>query len=456
VSKVYERWGFDQIDTGPFEYVEALGKFLPDTDRPNEGVFALRDDDEEWIALRYDHTAPLARFAAEHWDALPKPYRRFAVGPVWRNEKPGPYRYREFIQCDADTVGSASPLADAEMVALAVEAMRATGALEGEFQIRVNSRRLLEGAMERADVRDAGQRLIVLRALDKLDRLGAEGVGALLGAGRRDESGDFTTGAGLTAAQADTLLAFALSKRASRSATLARLAEVVGATPSGEQGLRDMETISSLLVALGVSEADAAFDPAIVRGLEYYTGPVFEAELLREFRDDQDRPVRFGSVGGGGRYDDLVARFRGEKVPSTGFSVGISRLAAALALSDQAPRGPVIVLVLDQSRADESCLIVSELRAAGIAAELYLGSSGMRAQMKYADRRNAPAVVIIGEDERSRGVVTIKDLKAGSDAARRVLDHETWRSERPGQFEAPRTALTAAVRSVLGGGGNGR
>jgi histidyl-tRNA synthetase len=188
-----------------------------------------------------------------------------------------------------------------------------------------------------------------------------------------------------------------------------------------------------------------------VRGLEYYTGPVFEAEYLREFRDADGRPVRFGSVGGGGRYDGLVARFRGEPAPATGFSVGVSRLASAMAseAAATANEGPVVVLVMDQTMIADSCAMAAELRRGGIAAEAYMGASGMRAQMKYADRRNAPAVVIVGEDERARGVVQIKDLKAGAEAAKAMTDNEAWRAERPGQFEAPRADLTARIRGVL-------
>ncbi len=451
ISGVYQRWGFDALDTGPFEYVEALGKFLPDTDRPNAGVFALQDEDEQWIALRYDHTAPLARYVAEHWNTLPKPFRRWQAGPVWRNEKPGPFRFREFVQCDADAVGVAGPAADAEMIAIAAEAMAAAGAAEGEYVIRVNTRRLLDGVMEAAGVVDPNQRTIVLRALDKLDRLGEAGVSALLGKGRTDESGDFTPGAGLDTAQSERLLAFATSRAPTRGETLNRLSNVAGGNATGAGGVEELAGVDAVLRALGVAESAVEFDPAIVRGLDYYTGPVFEAELKREFRDPTGRLVRFGSVGGGGRYDGLVARFRGEAVPATGFSVGVSRLAAAMAASEEAaPEGPVVVLVMDKDRVADSVAMAAELRAAGVRAEAYLGGSGMRAQMKYADRRNSPVVVIVGEDERQRGVVQIKDLKAGAEAAKALESNEAWRAERPGQFEAPRSEMVARIRAILG------
>ncbi len=450
ICAVYQRWGFEGLDTGPFEYVDALGKFLPDTDRPNAGVFALQDDDEQWIALRYDHTAPLARYVAENWERLPRPYRRYQAGPVWRNEKPGPFRFREFIQCDADAVGVAGPAADAEMIAIATEAMQAAGAAPGEYVIRVNTRQLLDGVMEAAGVSDPAQRGTVLRALDKLDRLGVEGVSALLGKGRKDESGDFTTGAGLNDQQAQRLLSFATAAAPSRTETLARLADVAGSTPSGAQGVADLSAIDAILRAMGVAEEAVVFDPAIVRGLEYYTGPVFEAELLREFRDEEGRAIRFGSVGGGGRYDGLVSRFRGETVPATGFSVGVSRLAAAMAAGEAgAVEGPVLVLVLDKDQIADYCALAAQLRGAGVRAETYLGASGMKAQMKYADRRGSPAVVIVGGNEREKGVVTIKDLNAGAAAAKGITDNEAWRTERPGQFECPRGEMVARIRQIV-------
>ena len=348
VTAVYRRWGFEALDTGAFEYADALGKFLPDDDRPNAGVFSLQDDDEQWISLRYDLTAPLARFAAENWQTLPKPFRRYAAGPVWRNEKPGPGRFREFLQCDADTVGAAGAHADAEMVAMAAEAMRAAGAGDGEFAVRVNTRRLLNAVLDGVGANSDAARLTILRALDKLDRLGEEGVKLLLGPGREDESGDFTKGAGLDAGSIGKVMAFAQAGRATRGETLEALGRAVGTGEEATAGLDELTAIARGLEAFGCPDSDVLFDPSVVRGLEYYTGPVFEAELLKETVDEDGNVVRIGSVGGGGRYDDLVARFTGEKVPATGFSVGISRLATAFAISGSidALNGPVVVLNL--------------------------------------------------------------------------------------------------------------
>ncbi len=453
VSAVYERYGFERLDTGAFEYADALGKFLPDADRPNEGVFALRDDDEQWMALRYDLTAPLARFAAEHWETLAKPFRRYAVGSVWRNEKPGPGRFREFTQCDADTVGSARPEADAEIIAMAVEGFAAAGLRPGEYALRINSRKLLNGLLTSAGAVDAGQRLGVLRAVDKLDRLGVEGVRLLLGAGRKDESGAFTKGAGLPMAAIDAVIAFVEAGAGGRAATLERLSNVIGGSVEGDEGLEDLARINAALTRLGVGEGEAAFEPSIVRGLEYYTGAVFEAELLTKVQDERGQAVRFGSVGGGGRYDDLVARFTGQSVPATGFSFGVSRLAAALGALGRAEtssaRGPVVVIVFDQAAMGDYVAAAAELRAAGLAAEVYLGGSGMKAQMKYADRRLSPAAVILGGDELAAGQVTIKDLDLGRALASKVNDNAEWREGRPGQITVPRADLVSAVRRIV-------
>ena len=458
VSAVYERWGFEPLETPAFEYADALGKFLPDADRPNEGVFAQQDDDDQWMALRYDHTAPLARYAAQTWETLPKPFRRYAYGPVWRNEKPGPGRFREFVQCDADTVGSDRPEADAEIIAMAGEGLRAAGLDAGQAVIRVSNRKLFDGLFDAGGVMDPAQRLTALRAVDKYDRLGWDGVQALLGEGRLDESGDYTKGARLPSAVTATIQAFLASVSdpdLTRCRTLDAVAGVGGLGAAGEAALAELAAIDRALTAMKVGQDDVRFDPTIVRGLEYYTGAVFEAELLLDTKDERGRPVRFGSIGGGGRYDDLVARFTGQAVPATGFSFGVSRLASALKAAGRgdrdAVRGPVVVIVFSEDDMTTYLEAVAELRNAGIAAELYLGRAGMKAQMKYADRRGAPAAVILGGDEIAAGQVTIKDLDAGRELAAGVTDNAVWKGQRPGQSCVPRTALVETVRGIIEG-----
>ncbi len=455
VSKVYEDFGFEALQTPAFEYADALGKFLPDSDRPNVGVFALQDDPDseghgQWMALRYDLTAPLARFAAQNWETLAKPFRRYAFGPVWRNEKPGPGRLREFMQCDADTVGSDRPEADAEVVALGVAGFAAAGV---PAQMRINNRKLLNGLLTGLGVVESGQQMGVLRAIDKLDRLGLDGVRLLLGKGRKDESGAFTKGAELSDAAIQPVLDFVAAAQgaSSRAEVLDRLGQVLANSPEGQAGLEDLSRISTALTAMGVSEDGAIFDPSIVRGLEYYTGAVFEAELLLETRDDKGELVRFGSVGGGGRYDDLVARFTGERTPATGFSFGVSRLAAALALAETqgAVRGPIVIINFSEADMGDYFRLAAEIRAAGLAAEVYLGRSGMKAQMKYADRRMSPAAVMIGGDELANGTVTIKDLDLGREMAMQISDNKQWREGRPGQVTLPRAEAINHLKSIV-------
>ncbi len=459
IAEVYHAHGFDPLETSAVETVEALGKYLPDVDRPNAGVFAWQEGEEggDWLALRYDLTAPLARVAAQYRNDLPSPYRRYAMGPVWRNEKPGPGRFRQFYQCDADTVGAASVAADAEICAMLVDAFDALG-LAGDALVRINNRKVLNGVMEAAGVLDPSEpekfmreRGIVLRAIDKLDRLGEDGVRALLGAGRRDESGDFTEGAGLSPAQADLVLAFTEARRDNGADTVAALRDLVSDSKIGQQGAEELEEIASLLGAIGHGPDRIVIDPSVVRGLGYYTGPVYEAELTFEILDETGRKRQFGSVAGGGRYDDLVKRFTGQAVPATGVSIGVDRLLAALAAKGaavaQAP-GPVVVTVMDRDRMAAYQAMAAELRADGIRAEVYLGNpKNFGNQLKYADRRQSPVAIIQGSDEAARGVVQIKDLILGAQiAAQASLDE--WKAQ-PAQQEVPRADLVAAVRRIL-------
>jgi len=458
IASVYHRHGFDPLETSAVETVEALGKFLPDVDRPNEGVFGWQDEDGDWLALRYDLTAPLARVAAQFRNDLPSPYRRYAMGPVWRNEKPGPGRFRQFYQCDADTVGSASVAADAEICAMLADALEEVGIPRGDYIVRVNNRKVLNGVMEVAGVLDpsdpekfAHERGIVLRAIDKLDRLGPDGVRALLGEGRRDESGDVTQGAGLGADQAEIVMGFMAAKRDTGAETVARLRALVGASTLGIEGVDELETIAALLAAQGYGPDRIVIDPSVVRGLGYYTGPVFEAELTFEILDENGRKRQFGSVAGGGRYDDLVKRFTGQSVPATGVSIGVDRLLAALRAKGRAggeTAGPVVVTVMDRDRMADYMTMAAELRRAGIRAEVYLGNpKNFGNQLKYADKRASPVAVIQGSSEAEKGTVILKDLVLGARIAAGA-SLEEWK-QRPAQLEIPRAELVAAVRQML-------
>ena len=501
IAGVYHRYGFDALESAGVEKVEALGKFLPDVDRPNEGVFAWQEDAEsdkpgDWLALRYDLTAPLARVYAQHRNELPTPYRRYAMGPVWRNEKPGPGRYRQFYQCDADTVGAGSVTADAEICAMLADCLEEVGIERGDYIVRVNNRKVLNGVLEVAglsgDDKEA-ERGIVLRAVDKLDRLGVDGVRALLGEGRKDESGDFTEGAGLDEAQADVVMGFVnasevITQRTESFMTklnaeypdvasgmekssaamgglkiegrdgfrqnveaLQYLDELVSKSEIGRKGVEELKEIEALLFAQGYGPDRIVIDPSVVRGLGYYTGPVYEAELTFEIKDEKGRARNFGSVAGGGRYDDLVKRFTGQEVPATGVSIGVDRLLAALQAKgrlETTAQGPVVVTVMDKARMADYQAMVAELRQAGIRAEVYLGNpKNFGNQLKYADKRGSPVAIIEGDAEKENGMVQIKDLILGAKIAENATLEE-WR-DRPSQYEVPRGDLVARVREIL-------
>ncbi|MDP9591359.1 UNVERIFIED_ORG: histidyl-tRNA synthetase [Shinella zoogloeoides] len=457
ISEVYERYGFDPVETPLFEYTDALGKFLPDSDRPNEGVFSLQDDDEQWMSLRYDLTAPLARHVAENFNEIQLPYRTYRAGYVFRNEKPGPGRFRQFMQFDADTVGAAGVQADAEMCMMMADTMEALGIKRGDYVIRVNNRKVLDGVLEAIGLGGddkAGARLTVLRAIDKLDKFGPEGVKLLLGPGRKDESGDFTKGAGLSEEQIEKVLFFVgIQDYATSAGDLAKLVE---GTAKGGEGVDELNQIGHLVTSAGYGPERIKIDPSVVRGLEYYTGPVFEAELQFAVTNEKGEKVVFGSVGGGGRYDGLVSRFMGQPVPATGFSIGVSRLMTALKnlgkLGQDDVVAPVLVTVMDGDVESMGRYqrFTQDLRNAGIRAEMYQGNwKKFGNQLKYADRRNAPIAVIQGGDERAEGVVQIKDLIEGKRLSGEIEDNTSWREARVAQVSVPEAELVAKVREIL-------
>ena len=474
IRAVYELYGFEPVETPAIEYTDALGKFLPDQDRPNEGVFSFQDDDEQWLSLRYDLTAPLARYVAENFDTLAKPYRSYRVGQVFRNEKPGPGRFRQFMQFDADTVGSSSPAADAELCMMAADTMEALGLPRGSYVVKINTRKILDGLLESLNLggdKNAARRIVVLRAVDKLDRLGPTAVFQLLTKGRKDESGDFTKGAELHQAQADNVMRYlGFSSSANHAYPEYRrdriehpefrgdeaikwIAERVELGSTGREGLEELKQIGQLTRSAGYADDQILIDPSVVRGLEYYTGPVFEVDLTFSI-DGEDGSPRFGSVGGGGRYDRLISRFRAEPVPATGFSIGVSRLLAALEylgkVDLKTERGPVVVTVFDRDRIADYQAMVAKLRNSGIRAELYLGSGKFAPQMKYADRRNSPCVVIQGSDEKAKGEVTIKDLIVGAELAKLEKGREEHlQKQAQAQRSVPEDKLVEAVREVL-------
>jgi histidyl-tRNA synthetase len=505
IREQFSLYGFDAVETPFVEFSDALGKFLPDQDRPNEGVFSFQDDDEQWLSLRYDLTAPLARYVAENFDALPKPYRSYRAGYVFRNEKPGPGRFRQFMQFDADIVGAGSVAADAEICMLAADTMEALGIKRGDYVVKVNNRKVLDGVMEAIGLggeENAGRRLTVLRAIDKADKFSEQEVRKLLGDGRKDESGDFTKGAGLSDDKIDLVLKVVSS--ATRAgvggtdldeagtgirpiddmeiweiggtkvftdyqSTTRNLRRHVGNTATGNEGVDELEQLAAAVEAAGYGSNRIRIDPSVVRGLEYYTGPVYEVELTFPVTNDDGQIVRFGSVAGGGRYDGLVGRFRPEPVPATGFSIGVSRLYSALKavkspIVDNKAELPLVVVTAMDNKSPKHMpgyqAMVSALRQAKdeagkplLRADLYLGSSGFNAQMKYADRRGAVCAVIQGSSEREAGTVIIKDLILGAElaaAGREVKDSaEHKERQAQAQFAVPAAELVEGVKRVL-------
>ena len=478
IREVYERYGFDPVETPMFEYTDCLGKFLPDSDRPNEGVFSVQDDDEQWMSLRYDLTAPLARHVAENINEIQLPYRTYRAGWVFRNEKPGPGRFRQFMQFDADTVGAPGVQADAEMCMMMADTMEALGIPRGDYVIRVNNRKVLDGVMEAIDLggeENTDKRLNVMRSIDKLDKFGIEGVKLLLGPGRwdggKEGEGDFTPGVGLKPIYIELVCSLFQKSEDAVSMKQRQLTQQAerdmnvpfGGILSGDKqnetylrGLEELQELQNLVGSAGY-EADRIFlDYSVVRGLEYYTGMVYEAELTFPVTNEKGQEVVFGSVGGGGRYDGLVKRFTGQDVPATGFSIGVSRLMTALKnlgkLGQDEVIAPVLVTVMDK---DTEALgnyqkMVQQLRAAGIRAEMYQGNPNkFGKQLQYADRREMPIAIIQGSDERAQGKVQIKDMIEGRKQAAAIESNEEWRETRPGQFEIAEADLVAEVTRLL-------
>ena len=442
-----------------FEYTDVLGKFLPDQDRPNAGVFSLQDDDEQWISLRYDLTAPLARYVAQNSETLPKPFRSYRIGYVFRNEKPGPGRFRQFLQFDADTVNAPSVMADAEICMMVANTMEKLGIKRGDYVVRVNNRKVLDGIMETIGLdtnENADKRLTVLRAIDKLDRLGIEGVKLLLGKGRKDESGDYTKGAQLNEDAIATIASFLVSGSDNSETTITNLRSLVKANEIGINGVNELEEMANLFNSAGYNDGRIIIDPSVVRGLEYYTGPVYEVELTFEVKNEKGQNVIFGSVAGGGRYDGLVSRFSVQSMPSTGISIGVSRLIFALqslgVFKAKPSIGPVIVCVMDRDSASLSRYLnfANQLQESGIPAEVFQGNpKQFGKQLQYADKRNSPCVVIQGSNERDEGVVQIKDLVEGKRLSSEISDNQTWRESRPAQIEVPEKNLVKAVKDII-------
>jgi len=396
IKGVMTKYGFQYLETPSFEYTDSIGKFLPDKERPDQGVFSFKDENK-WLSLRYDLTAPLARYVAKNYLELPKPFKRYQLGTVWRNEKPGPGRFREFLQFDADYVGTKSLQADSELCVLISEILEKCGLDKKDYTVKISSRKFTDKLFEKLKIKSKGQISTILRALDKIDRLGWGEAKKLLGEGRKDKSGDYTKGANLNNDQIK-IIENALKSK----------------TPDSE------DVLEIIKIFKDYNFENYKFDPSVIRGLEYYTGPIFEVNLNFEVKNLKGQTIQFGSIGGGGRYDNLVSNFGNFDCPATGISIGLDRLVFALMQKKDfkiKTTRPVVICVFDKNKNKEYVGILNKLRMSNISSEIYPGEGKLKKQMEYANKIGSPAVILYGDDEIKTGKATLKNLKSGKETS---------------------------------------
>ncbi|MBK7360503.1 MAG: histidine--tRNA ligase [Saprospiraceae bacterium] len=492
-KKVYKAYGFEHWDTPILEYADSLGKYMPGEANDSagevaEGVYSFRNPEIEpvydengnelrdrnnfdkvvtenhHVALRYDLTAPLARLYAEQlWQEKLKGlvkteksplFRRYQFGPVFRFEvKIDPGRFREFWQLDFDTVGTADMIADAEVCMVTADALEEIGLKRGTYIVKVNNRKVLKGFLKNLGVSDEEQEKNILRVVDKIDKIGFDGMKQELGKGRLDSSGAEVKGLGLSAELVNGVVDFfkKFGEAKKRLSVLEQLSNLSITNTTFTEGVEELKQIDSVLTAMGFNEKRVVFDPTLVRGMSYYTGPVFEVESKQTYLDEKGNEKRVGSICGGGRYDDLVEKLLGIKVPATGLSIGVDRLAELLQLTNQAPKqilGPVLIIVFDINVMTEYQRIALQLRKAKIDTEVYYGfQKGLNKQLAYADKKNCPVAILMGGNEISKGVVTVRDLKKGKDIAADFTDKTEWM--KTAQFEVKREDLVKKVKELI-------
>lgn len=484
-EKVYQLYGFEHWDTPAIEFAECLGKYMPDTDSVEKGVYSFKNPEEDpvfdtkgkelrdennrvvmenhFLSMRYDLTAPLARLYAEtHWmqhlrkqlsAKNPPLFRRYQYGPVFRYEaKLDPGRFREFWQIDFDTVGTADVAADAEACVILSEALVAVGLPADSFVVKVNNRKLLKGLLQSLGVENPATETDILRIVDKADKVGIHGVADELGKGRKDDSGAFIAGLGLDDALIEGLMNFfaAFTERKKRSEVIAKLQELLSENPVAQEGVAELQKIDMILTTLGFDSSRIFFDPTLVRGMAYYTGPIFEVESLMTYTDRKGRKRQVGSICGGGRYDGLVENLLGMKVPATGASIGVDRLAELLSLAGQTAEKEAqtaLIIVFDDTMMPQYQKIAAELRQNQVKTEIYYGGNrNLKKQFSYADTKNAAVAIMVGEDEIAKDVVTIKDLKLGKQM-QDIKDKDEWRQRV--QFEVPRSQMVEKVKELV-------
>ncbi len=488
-SRVYRSYGFEHWDTPVLEYADALGKYMPDEDTVDKGVYNFRNPEEEPIllpdgsemrdagakvvmdfhplAMRYDLTAPLARVYSERlfmdvkrgqiMESNAPLFRRFQYGPVYRYElKLLPGRFREFWQLDFDTVGTSDVAADAEACMILSDALEAIGLERSTYIVKVNNRKVLKGFLESVGIDNEEREGAVLRVIDKLDKIGWDDVKLELGQGRADASGSKIEGLGLADAVIERIVSFLklATGVSARADVLQKFEEVAGENPTAAEGIAELKKMDALWVKLGFDESRIIFDPSLMRGMAYYTGPVFEVESLLTVKDEKGRERRYGSICGGGRYDGLVEKLLGLKVPATGASIGVDRLGELLRMAKPGQvtaQGPVFIAYFDDELQSEYYRIARVLRDAGINAEVYVGNAKgfkkVNKQMAYADKKNCPLAILLGGDEAAKGVATVKNLKLGKELESTTTDKQAWISQV--QQEVPLADLVAYVKNQL-------
>jgi histidyl-tRNA synthetase len=440
IRSVYELYGFVPLSTPAIEYLDVLSGSAGQ--EAQQSLFRVSNPEGEELALRFDLTVPLARVISQY-NELPRPFRRYQVAPVWRADKPDKGRFREFTQFDLDSVGVESEIADTEILAGMCDTLDALRV--GPYLVRFSSRAILNLLLDFASIpREQG--VDVFRVLDKLDKIGLDKVKLELMDGYKDESGDVIRGVGLERSQVDRIERFLAVKADARREVLAILRDLFANVEGAAAQIDDVDRISSHLYALGYGDAKVSLDLSIARGLAYYTGTVFEAILL-------DAP-QFGSVFGGGRYDNLVMRFLGQPIPAVGASIGVDRLLAALAhlgrIDKRKATARVLITQMDAALRDDYLAMAWELRRAGIPTELYLGSAkGPGKQLKYADQYDIPLAILFGGNEKEQSVVTVKDMVAGRERAKPVADRSEYLAQRAGQVTIPRDGLVEGIRRML-------
>lgn len=492
-KKVYKAYGFEHWDTPVLEYADSLGKYMPPNDNASEGqvvqgVYSFRNLEKEpvydengnelidrtnfdkviyenhFVALRYDLTAPLARVYAEQlWQDKLKGlvkteksplFRRYQFGPVFRFEvKVDPGRFREFWQLDFDTVGTSDMAADAEVCMVTADALEKIGLKRGSYIVKVNNRKVLKGFLKNLGVNEEAMEQNILRVVDKQDKIGFDGLKAELGKGRTDSSGAVVKGLELSNDLINGIIDFfkKFDKTKKRKNILEQLSKMNITNTSFSEGIDELRKIDSVLSSMGFTETRVVFDPTLVRGMSYYTGPVFEVESKQTYKDEKGNDKKVGSICGGGRYDDLVEKLLGIKVPATGLSIGVDRLAELLQLTNQAPEkisGPVLIVVFDDNLMPEYQKIASQLRKAKIDTEVYYGfQKGLNKQLAYADKKNCPVAIMMGENELQKGIITVKDLKAGKEIASGFTDKTEWL--KTAQIEVKLEDLVKKVKELI-------